>query len=143
MAMDIALSRVGLNRTFLLLLVSTGAPVLPAHSCKAVTPQEVSFPSELRGAWDLSDDKCRAIDTHESDSRIEIGARVLQGYEHAESLISIRKISEAPLVWRVISISNIAPPEIQGDAVFYVLGGDRLTISDGESTKVYVRCGVA
>ena len=107
---------------------------------ETIAAQQSALPPELRGAWDLSDSKCRAIDTHESDSRIEIDSRELHGYEHTESLKSVVKVSEAPSAWRIVSISNIAPPEIQGDAVIYVLGGDELTISDGESVSAYVRC---
>ncbi len=107
---------------------------------ETIATQQSVFPPELRGAWDLSDSKCRAIDIHESDSRIEIDGRELHGYEHTESLKSAMKVSEAPSAWRIVSISNIAPPEIQEDAVIYVLGGDDLTISDGESASVYVRC---
>ena len=53
---------------------------------------------------------------------------------------SIKKISNAPEVWRIVAISNIAPEEIQGDADIYILDGKYLTISNGSSSETYIRC---
>lgn len=103
-------------------------------------PNPAMFPKELRGTWGLSSNKCRAIKTNDSDSRIEIEAHGLQGYENRDVIESIEKIAGSPIVWRIVTVSNIAPPEIQGGAEIYILSGDRLTVTDGESIHGYVRC---
>ncbi|MCL1634995.1 hypothetical protein M2650_10180 [Luteimonas sp. SX5] len=98
------------------------------------------FPPELRGAWDLSISKCRAIKTNDSDSRIEILATEIQAYEGNENLKSIKKISLSPPTWNVVSISSVAPAEIQQGGYTYILDKNSLAISNGDSIRQFIRC---
>ena len=111
-----------------------------ADSGKSNAKQVVSYPSALRGVWDLAPHACIATETSDSDSRFSIERHALHGYEHRDVPRSIKKISDAPAAWRIVAISNIAPEEIQGDSDIYILDGKYLTISNGSSSETYIRC---
>lgn len=98
------------------------------------------FPSELLGVWDAYPLPCVDDGPSDSDTRIHIEMDVLHGYENNDVLESIERISEAPMTWRVVTISDIAPSEIQGEADIYVLRTDTLTITNGERANTYIRC---
>lgn len=97
------------------------------------------MPVELHGFWDLSPHTCRVSPEIESDSRIEIRARFVRGYEEMMEVSEVAEVSQAPLAWRIQAISSIAPAELQGAAI-YVLSGDSLTIVDPQQARTYVRC---
>ena len=111
-----------------------------ADSGKSNVKPVLRYPKALRGVWDLAPLDCRASGIWDSDTRFLIDANALRGYEHTETPRSIKKISNAPEVWRIVAISNIAPEEIQGDADIYILDGKYLTISNGSSSETYIRC---
>lgn len=98
------------------------------------------FPDQLRGVWDVAPQKCAAAPGAGSDTRIEINAQVLHGYESTDQLKSIEKISSSPDAWRVVTIADIAPAEIQGEADIYTLEGQKLAITNGTSKVAYFRC---
>lgn len=52
----------------------------------------------------------------------------------------VTQLSEQPSTWRIVRITSIAPPEIQGQAEIFVLNAASLTITDGEESHQYVRC---
>lgn len=99
-----------------------------------------TYPVEILGVWDAYPLPCAADEVSDSDMRIEIAGDVLRGYEHNDVLRSIDPIAMSPLTWRVVTISDIAPEEIQGEADIYVLRGDTLTITNGERAYTYIRC---
>lgn len=98
------------------------------------------FPAEILGVWDAYPVPCVDDGPSDSDTRIHVVADVLHGYENNDALRSIERIAEAPMTWRVVTISDIAPAGIQGEADIYVLRGDTLTITNGERAHTYIRC---
>lgn len=111
-------------------------------SCSAVSAakpeQSVGYPIEIQGIWDLGPQSCKLPVNPDSDSPIRIEKVRLRGYEHEETPVSIRLVSNEPHAWVVSAMSDIAP-DIKTDDI-YVLTGDNLVISDGESVKRYRRC---
>lgn len=97
------------------------------------------LPSEIRGFWDLAPYPCVVGPHGESDSRLEMGADFVRGYEELMEVREVQKVSDVPPAWRVLTVSAIAPPELQGPAL-YVLTGHSLTIADAGQARSYVRC---
>jgi hypothetical protein len=102
--------------------------------------RDARFPSEIQGVWDAYPLPCAADVPSDSDARIQIEGDVLHGYENNDALRSIEPIAESPMAWRVVTTSDIAPAEIQGEADIYVLRGNALTITNGERTHTFIRC---
>lgn len=81
-------------------------------STEAAPPRdEPEFPESLRGAWDIATEKCNFSPDTGSDTRIEIASHTLQGYESTDQLTAVEKISSSPEAWRIVTVSNIAPPD--------------------------------
>lgn len=97
------------------------------------------FPAEIHGLWDLAPAPCVVEPQVESDSRLGIGPDFIRGYEELMEVREVARISDDPPAWRVLTVSDIAPPELQGPAL-YVLSGDWLTIADSTQARSYVRC---
>lgn len=121
--------------SFLFLALSTTAGEPTAAAAR--------FPVQLHGVWDAYPLPCVDDGPSDSDTRIQIAPEVLHGYENNDALRSLEKISDAPAAWRVVTISDIAPAELQGEADIYVLRGNVLTITNGERSSTYVRCRAA
>lgn len=100
--------------------------------------QSVAYPQELQGAWDLGPHSCKLPVNPDADSPIRIEANRLRGHEHQETPVAIRPVSSNPHAWVVSAMSDIAP-SIRTDDL-YILKGDYLVISDGESVRQYRRC---
>lgn len=116
---------------------------LPLSVAMAASPPDTGsaqFPAEILGVWDAYPLPCVDNGPSDSDTRIQVVKDVLHGYENNDALRSIEQIAEAPLAWRVVTISDIAPVEIQGEADIYVLRGNTLTITNGERAHTYIRC---
>lgn len=120
--------------TWFLLLVVT------ATATAGSAMDEARFPAELQGVWDAYPTPCVAADMSDSDMRISIEPNALRGYENNDALKSIEKIADAPATWQVVTISDIAPAGIQGEADIYVLHKDALTITNGERAYTHIRC---
>lgn len=114
------------------------APV--ASAAEPASGNPLRFPAQITGAWDAYPLPCFDDGPSDSDTRIRIVADALRGYENNDALDSIEHIASSPMTWRVVTISDIAPPEIQGEADIYVLRGDTLTITNGERAHTYIRC---
>ncbi|MBJ6985019.1 hypothetical protein [Luteimonas sp. MC1750] len=123
-------------RLAITLLLST--PLLASAADPA--PGQPRFPAEMLGVWDAYPLACVDDGPSDSDMRIQITPAVLHGYENNDTVRSIKPIAESPMAWRVVTISDIAPEEIQGEADIYVLRGDALTITNGERAYTYRRC---
>ncbi|HCT29093.1 MAG TPA: hypothetical protein DIW85_23170 [Stenotrophomonas sp.] len=96
------------------------------------------FPKELRGTWNIGPELCRLPLSADSDTVIRIEARRLVGFENVDTPRRITRLSTGVLAWSVASESNVAPGISLED--IYVLKGDNLTVTDGETTKTYRRC---
>jgi hypothetical protein len=123
-----------LKLIFLAVALSS-APSAMAHGDKR---QAATYPNELRGTWDIGPQACKLPVNPDSDTplRIEV-ARVL-GYEHVETPLQIRAVATDPRAWTVTATSDIAPGIKTSDV--YILKGDHLTITDGETVRQYRRC---
>ncbi|WP_343280463.1 hypothetical protein [Luteimonas changyuni] len=114
--------------------------LLPVAAAADSEAGELRFPAELLGVWDAYPLSCIDDGPSDSDMRILIEARTLGGYETNDALKSVQKIAEDPATWRMVTISDAAPTEIQGEADIYVLRGDVMTITNGERSYTYIRC---
>lgn len=125
--------------TTLALLLVLLAPVHgPAFGGE--TPDAPRFPAELQGVWDAYPLPCSAEGASDNDTRIQIAPDVLHGYGNNDALRGIARIATSPMAWRVVTITDIAPEDIQGEADIYVLHHDTLTITNGERSDTYIRC---
>lgn len=124
-------------RLLAICLLVSAPPFGPAAHAVAGQAQ---FPAEILGVWDAYPLACVDDGPSDSDMRIQVTPRVLHAYENNDTVRSITRISESPMAWRVVTISDIAPEEIQGEADIYVLRGDALTITNGERAYTYRRC---
>ncbi|MEC3886914.1 hypothetical protein [Xanthomonas campestris] len=111
-------------------------------SCNAASAakarQSIAYPIELQGVWDLGPESCKLPLNPDSDSPIRVEKNRLRGYEREETPVEIKLVSTGPHAWVVSATSNIAPDVITED--LYILKGEHLVISDGESVKQYRRC---
>jgi len=96
------------------------------------------FPRELQGAWDLGPASCKLPVNADSDTPIRIEANHLAGYENVDTPKRIIRVSQRPAVWVISSESSVSPG-VMVDEVF-VLSGDSLTITTGETARSYRRC---
>jgi hypothetical protein len=96
------------------------------------------YPKELQGTWDLGQGSCKLPIDPDLDAPIRVETARLMGYEHQEAPVSIERVSESPLAWRVSATSDNAPGITTDD--LYIVKNDHLTISDGEATRKYRRC---
>lgn len=96
------------------------------------------FPKELRGTWNIGPELCKLPLSADSDTVIRIEARRLLGFENVDTPRRITRLSTGVLAWSVASESSVAPGISLED--IYVLKGDTLTVTDGETTKTYRRC---
>lgn len=100
--------------------------------------QAATYPKELRGMWDLGPQACKLPVNPDSDSPLRIESGRIVGYEHVDTPLHIRAVSTKPLAWTVTTTADIAPSIKTSDV--YILKGDHLTISDGETTRQCRRC---
>lgn len=110
----------------------------PSAMASGEKRQAVTYPKELQGTWDIAPQACKLPVSPDSDSPLQIESGRVLGYEHVEKPLRIRAVASHPLAWTVTTISDIAPGIETTDV--YILKGDHLTISDGESTRQYRRC---
>lgn len=101
--------------------------------------KEAVFPAVMRGVWDPSE-SCNAKETSDRDSRFEITKTARHNYEENQTLRSAELLSSSPHTWRIVTSSDLGPPAADGRARIYVLEGDFLAVSDGQSARFYIRC---
>lgn len=97
-----------------------------------------SFPAPLQGVWEPYL-PCDTGETSDSDSRFEITRSQRLNYEEIEDIVSAELLTESPLTWRIVTTSDVGPPELEQPFI-YVLKDDRLAVNDGQSARMYARC---
>lgn len=106
--------------------------------CTAVAGEPPAFPSPLTSVWEPGL-PCDTGETSDRDTRFEITATQRLNYEEIEDIVSAELLTESPLTWRIVTTSNVGPPDLQQPFI-YVLQGDLLAVSDGQSARMYSRC---
>lgn len=99
-----------------------------------------TFPSALRGVWDMYPHPCVANEVSDSDMRFAIDQRVRSNHEHKDVLKSIEQLATSPPTWRVTTTSDLGPSDNKPQASIYVLKGKYLAVTDGERAETYIRC---
>ncbi|KRC36736.1 MULTISPECIES: hypothetical protein [unclassified Lysobacter] len=100
------------------------------------------YPAALHGVWLGEDEDCKNPDIGDSDTRFEVAATKLTGYEHWNKPLRIVQISKDPLAWRMISETRFDGSVFELQEV-YVLSGYKngtLTIVDSSQSRRYERC---
>lgn len=120
------------------ILLAAALSMVSCCACATSGHPAVTYPMELRGTWDLGPQSCKLPVNPDADSPIRVETVRLVGYDHQEIPVSIKRVSMDPLAWAVIATSDNAPGIKTAD--LYILKGDHLTVSDGESTRQYRRC---
>ena len=124
-----------------LMIMLLGVHVLLLCSCASVSASDRGkMPEELLGIWKYGYAKCSTSAFGEGDSVIKIESTEVIGYENRDVIKSVDRISASPGAWRILRISDIAPADVQGQHEIFVTNGARMTITDGESARVYTRC---
>jgi hypothetical protein len=96
------------------------------------------FPLQLRSVWEPGR-PCDSSEASDRDSRFRITERQRLNYEESEDIISTRLLTDSPLTWRIVTTSDVGPADLDQPRI-YVLQGDLLAISDGQSARMYMRC---
>lgn len=117
---------------------SLGFILASLHATAAAASAAV-FPAELRGVWEPSR-PCDTAALTDRDSRFEITERQRRNYEETEDIRSAQLLTDSPLTWRIVTTSDIGPPDLAQPRI-YVLQDDLLAVSDGQSARMYMRCG--
>lgn len=97
-----------------------------------------SFPQELQGTWDIGPGACSLPVNADSDTPIRIEPGRLVGFENIDIPKRVTRLSDQTAAWVIATESNIAPGIVVEDA--YVVDGDSVTVTDGESSRTYRRC---
>lgn len=100
-----------------------------------------AFPAPMLGVWEPGL-PCDPGETSDRDARFEITSGQRLNYEEVEDLVSAEPLASSPRTWRIVTTSNIGPEGLEQPFI-YVLEGDRLTVADGQSARMYRRCGKA
>lgn len=106
--------------------------------CPAFALEREAFPVELRSVWEPSL-PCDTGETSDRDSRFEITATQRLNYEEIEDVVSAELLTQSPHAWRIVTTSNVGSPDLQQPRI-YVLQGNLLAVSDGQSARMYSRC---
>ncbi|MEN1956250.1 hypothetical protein [Luteimonas changyuni] len=124
---------VGRNRgtVLALFLIALCAPVFAAA-------EGTSFPAPMLGVWE-PELPCDPGEASDRDGRFEITGRQRLNYEEIEDLVSADLLTSSPRTWRILTTSNIGPEGLEQPFI-YVLEGDLLTVADGRSARMYMRC---
>lgn len=109
--------------------------VVFALSGAAASPR---FPKELHGVWDIGPGACKLPANPDSDTPIRIESGRLTGFENIDIPKRVTRLSVRPATWVISTESSIAPGMVVEDV--YVMKGNFLTVTDGESSRSYRRC---
>lgn len=104
----------------------------------AAAGKSAVFPPQLRSFWETSR-PCDSSESSDRDSRFRITERQRLNYEESEDLTSAKLLTDSPLTWRIVTTSDVGPANLHQPRI-YVLQGDLLAISDGQSARMYMRC---
>ena len=113
----------------------------PAWSGSKKAP--VRYPSELHGFWIPEAAACpKAGESFIGDTALQIGPRLIQGYEDLSKPTSVVLISRKPLAWRIESLMDAGPSGIytKDEPGIYVVGDQRITIVSVSNAETYRRC---
>lgn len=92
----------------------------------------------MLGVWE-PELPCDPGEASDRDGRFEITGRQRLNYEEIEDLVSADLLTSSPRTWRILTTSNIGPEGLEQPFI-YVLEGDLLTVADGRSARMYMRC---
>lgn len=106
--------------------------------CPAFAEEHTTFPVQLRSVWEPSL-PCDTGETSDRDRRFEITVMQRLNYEEIEDVVSAELLTQSPFTWRIVTTSNVGPPDLQQPRI-YVLQGNLLAVSDGQSARMYSRC---
>lgn len=116
-------------------------PSLLLCSCASVSAGgPVSMPKELQGVWQPGPHPCVFPGNLDSDSRIEIKAHVIRGYEDSRVPLEVKRVSESPAAWRIDYLLEIGDYADPYSAIFALSGENAMTIVDESRPEIYVRC---
>lgn len=104
----------------------------------AIAAPSTTFPEALVSVWEPRL-PCDTGETSDRDARFEITSTKRLNYEEIEDLVSAEVLTDSPHTWRIVTRSNVGPPDLEQPFI-YVLHGDRLSVSDGNSARTYSRC---
>lgn len=128
-------------RLIQLLVLCALAASPPAWSGSKKTPPR--YPSQLHGFWIPEAASCpRAGESFEGDSALQIGPRMIQGYEDRSKPTSVVLISSKPLAWRIESLMDAGPSGVytKDQPRIFVVGEQRITVVSSSHAETYRRC---
>lgn len=102
----------------------------------------VRYPAALHGVW-LGEgfEYCKNPDSLDSDSRFEITATKLTGYEDWQKPVGVQQVSKDPQAWRVVSVLHRDGYTFDTvDLMVLSSKGHVLTVVNKEHSKAYFRC---
>jgi len=103
----------------------------------------VQYPSQLHGMWIPEDASCPLPgESYDGDSVMNIGPRMIQGYEDRSKPTAVARISRSPLAWRIESSMDVGPSGfyVTDDPKIFVMGEGRLTVVSSSHTEIYRKC---
>lgn len=98
-----------------------------------------TFPRELSGVWNPVPYECGEAQAGENDMRFEISGKERRNFEDLESVEVVVRISDAPLAWRIQTVSNVVGGDA-GQSRIYIRGARYLFVTDGGRMDQYRQC---
>lgn len=102
-----------------------------------------AYPAVLQGVWiGDSPDACKQPNADDNDSRMQIAARKISGYEDWREPVSVTQISKTPQAWKIVSQLHINEDTIRLEEVLLLSGEDHgaLTVVNYRQSNTYYRC---
>ena len=113
-----------------------------ADAAKLGGARRNELPRVLRGTWEIGPELCKLPGNGDSDSRIVIEARKINGYEHWSQILAVTQISTVPLAWKVRRRDDAQGDIFEVEAIFSITSEDQgsLVIIDSSQDVSYRRC---
>lgn len=138
---SVVIKRRQFMRLMQLLVLCALAVSAPAWS--GTKKASIRYPSELHGFWIPEAVACpKAGESFIGDTALQIGPRLIQGYEDRSKPTSVVLISRKPLAWRIESIVDSGPSGVytKDQPGIYVVGEQRITIVSFSNAETYRKC---
>lgn len=117
---------------------------LGSGSCASVQPPTATtqLPVELHGIWEAGVATCVYPGNPDSDSRIVVTDRKIEGYEDWTEILEVKELSDSPRAWRVAARLHVYEETSDISGILALSGEDdgQLTIINGRQSNRYERC---
>lgn len=100
------------------------------------------LPKVLHGVWEAGVTTCKYPGNPDSDSRIVISGKKVEGYEDWSEVLEVTRLNDKPFAWKIRARLHIHEDISEEQSVFVLSASDNgnLVIVDESRPEIYVRC---